>query len=151
MSPLIIGLGNRDRGDDAAGLIAVRRLREHGLRAMEHSGDGLSLIERFQEAADVILIDAVVTGAKPGAVTVWDARSAPLDDSVFCYSTHSFGVADALRLGTELGRLPLRMSIYGIEAARFAAGRRPTSKVLSGVEEAVRLIMNEVTRCTNRP
>jgi Ni,Fe-hydrogenase maturation factor len=36
----IIGCGNAERGDDAAGLLLVRRLRELGVDAHEHSGEG---------------------------------------------------------------------------------------------------------------
>jgi len=40
----IIGCGNLDRGDDAAGLLVARRLRALGVEAAEHSGEGLTLL-----------------------------------------------------------------------------------------------------------
>ena len=66
---LVIGCGNRDRGDDAAGILVVRRLREHGIDAREHSSDGLALIDTWSAAEYVILIDTVMTGAPPGTIS----------------------------------------------------------------------------------
>src|SRR5262245_38873711 len=91
--PLMIGYGNPDRGDDAAGLLVVRRLRELGIEARELSGDALTLIEAWRDADTVVLIDTVVTGSRSGKVTLWDAVARPLIGTCFHCSTHAFGVA----------------------------------------------------------
>lgn len=149
---LVIGCGNAERGDDAAGLLTVRRLREMGVEAEEQSGEALALLESWREAGkhrEVILIDAVVGGAEPGAITVWDARTAPVVGDLFRCSTHSFGVAEAIRLAKVLDLLPSRLRIYGIEARSFAPGSEPSQEVLRAVEEAAARIAKEVLLCTN--
>ena len=47
---MVIGVGNADRGDDAAGLIAVRRVRQcaPGVRTIERSGDIVGLLEKCE-------------------------------------------------------------------------------------------------------
>ena len=60
---LIIGCGNRDRGDDGAGILVAERLRELGIEANTRSGEAVDLIEAWKSADDVIVVDAVVTGA----------------------------------------------------------------------------------------
>src|SRR5579859_6692999 len=68
---LIIGIGNEYRGDDAAGVAAARRIREAGLDGVamiENNGDGAALIEAWKCADNVIVIDAVQSGAPPGAI-----------------------------------------------------------------------------------
>ncbi len=148
MTPLIIGCGSPDRGDDAAGPLVVERLRTAGYPARLHHGDGLSLLDAWQGARHVVLVDAVVTGRPPGTVTRWDARTAPLEpDPVGC-SSHSFGVAEAIRLGRVLDRLPPILEIHGIEAAHFLRGAPPSPEVLDAVERLAALIMEKVTRCT---
>jgi hydrogenase maturation protease len=137
---LIIGCGNRDRGDDAAGLLVVERLRSLGIAAEEHSGEGLALIEAWSGAARVILIDAVVTGAAPGTISVWDARTAPVSRDAFRASTHSFGVAEAVELARALGRLPASLAIYGIDGRNFARGSQPAPEVLAAAEELAQQI-----------
>ncbi len=44
---MIIGCGNSDRSDDAAGLLVARRLRELGIDARELSGDMLGLLDEL--------------------------------------------------------------------------------------------------------
>jgi hydrogenase maturation protease len=140
MNDRIIGCGTADRGDDAAGLLVVRKLRELGIEAYEHSGDGLALLESWQGYGAVVLIDSVVTGAIPGAVTVWDGKNAPVTGDLFQGSTHGFGVAEAVRLARILGLMPPRLLIYGIEGRRFDLGCAPSSEVIaSSVRLAHRL------------
>jgi hydrogenase maturation protease len=126
----IIGIGNLDRGDDAAGLLAARRLG-----GLEHTGDALSLIDAWGEAEDVLLIDAVVTGAVPGTLHRWDARHLPPEAVGLRASTHAFSVVDAIRLAESTGRLPHKLVVLGIEAAQFEPGTAPSPPVLRAVNE----------------
>ena len=67
---LVIGVGNRWRSDDAAGLEVARRLREAppaGARVIEREGEPVDLIEEWSTAGEAIVIDAVSSGAEPGA------------------------------------------------------------------------------------
>jgi hydrogenase maturation protease len=143
--PLIIGCGNPDRGDDAAGLLTVRRLWELGITAQEHIGNALALIELWREANSVVLIDTVVTGSRSGKVTMWDAATHPLvGDSLRC-STHAFGVAGAVELARTLGWLPSRLRIYGIEGKRFETGTQPSPAVLRGIQRTAQEIARIAT------
>jgi len=129
----IIGYGALDRGDDAAGLLAARRLRELGIGACEHTTDGVSLMELWRGHDAVILIDAVVTGGRPGIITVWDGTEAPICSS-WRSSTHAFGLAEAVMLARVLGRMPSTLLICGIEGRRFALGCAPMLEVVRGAE-----------------
>ncbi len=141
-SVLVIGCGNIDRGDDAAGILVARRLREHGIPALEHSRDGLALMESWAGAERVILIDAVQTGSPPGAVTEWDGRTVPV--STGAAGTHGFGVAEAIQLARVLDRLPPSLAIFGIEAAGFTPGQPPCPEVEFAIGEVARRIILEV-------
>lgn len=137
---LVLCCGNPDRGDDAAGPLVARRLRELGIDACEQTGEALSLIEAWQGADEVILVDAVVSGARRGAVTVWDALNARLEGVPRLSSSHALGLADAVALARTLGRLPPRLILYGIEARRCEMGQPPSKAVLRGVEQVARRI-----------
>ncbi|HEV2690218.1 MAG TPA: hydrogenase maturation protease, partial [Bryobacteraceae bacterium] len=135
--PLIIGCGNPDRGDDGAGFLVAGRLRELGFPAVQHTGDGLALLDVWHGADDVILVDAMVSGADPGSVWVWDAETAPPGSKCYRGSTHVFGPGEAVELARVLGRLPARLKVYGIEASRFDHGAPVSSEVLAGVDRVV--------------
>jgi len=136
----IIGCGNIDRGDDGAGLLVARRLRELGTDTQEQSGEALSLIESWTGAEAVIVVDAVISGKALGEITVWDVRAQPIPSSFWRVSTHHFGLAEAVELARVLDRLPDHLWIYGIEGRRFERGSCPSPEVTRAVEAVARRI-----------
>jgi hydrogenase maturation protease len=144
---LIIGVGNPDRSDDAAGLLVAQRLREPGVEAREHTGDPLALIDVWEGASEVIVIGTVVSGAAPGTLTSWDAVRSPLPTDQFCGSTHAFGLAETVEIARRLGRLPASLEIYGIEGAIFELGGSLSSKVAAAVERVAQEICVKATSC----
>lgn len=140
---LIVGCGNQDRSDDAAGLLVVRRLRELGIYALELGGEGLALIDAWSGGADVIVVDAVMSGVPPGTITVWDARTSPFPVGQFRCSTHAFGMAETIELARALGRLPGKLIVYGIEGIRFGCGGPPSPEVGEAVERLAQRIAKE--------
>ncbi len=137
---LILGCGNIDRGDDAAGLLVVQRLRRAGIDAREHSGDALALLEAWAGQREVIVIDAVMSGAAPGHIIRWNVLAADLPEAAFRCSTHDLGIAEAVGLARVLGRLPEELTLYGIEGASFARGAPPSPCVMDAVERVTREI-----------
>ena len=130
----IIGFGNLDRGDDAAGLLVARRLQELAVKS-EGCSDPVSLIESWADDDDVIIVDAVVTGARPGTILF----RAVDHDGLPCFegretSTHGLGLRQAIELARSLNRLPRRIRIYGIEGRLFEIGVPPSPEILAAVE-----------------
>jgi hydrogenase maturation protease len=119
-----------------------------GIEAQEHGGEGLRLLESWSAAESVIIVDAVISGARVGAISVWDARTAPVARDIFRASTHAFGPAEAVELGRALGRLPPALRIYGIEAGQFEPGSSPSPEVLAAVEELARRIAEDLVVAT---
>jgi hydrogenase maturation protease len=144
----VIGVGNGWRGDDAAGLVAARRLRElvpEGVEVSEAEGDLSSLLDLWASADEVLVIDAVRSGAAPGALQRVDARATSLPARFARRSTHAVGLAEAVELGRALGRLPSRLIVFGIEGERFEPGERLSSRVESGVSRAVDAVREELS------
>ncbi|MHB8523523.1 MAG: hypothetical protein ACYDH9_22570 [Limisphaerales bacterium] len=78
---LVIGWGNEDRGDDAAGRIVARRLsdgRLNGVRVLVEDCEGALLIDSWKNAPFVIFIAAVYSAEIPGVIHRIDARSQPV-------------------------------------------------------------------------
>lgn len=131
---LVIGLGNAARADDAAGLIAARRLG-----GLEHEGDPLALLDLWDGAGLALVIDAVSSGAVPGTVHRFDATAGPLPARLrSSTSTHAVGLGDAIELARVLDRLPAQLIVSGIEGERFDAGTALTPAVAAAVEAVVR-------------
>jgi hydrogenase maturation protease len=135
----IICCGNPDRGDDGVGALVAARLRDFGIEAETRSGEALDLIEAWGGADNVVVVDAVETGASLGTVRLWDAEKAsfPADESV---STHGLGVSAAIRMARVLGRLPERLQVYGIEGRRFEPGTEVSPELKLAADYVVRQI-----------
>ena len=128
------------------GLVVARRLREaapESVRVLEESGEGAGLMESWQDADTVILIDAVHSGAKPGTLHRLDAHLQPLAKKFFRFSTHAFGVAEAIELARALGRLPPRLIVYGVEGKSFEAGVGLSPEVEAAAPEVVERVLAE--------
>lgn len=135
----IICCGNPDRGDDGVGALVAERLRDFGVEAEIRSAEPLDLIEAWGGVDNVVVVDAMETGASLGTVHLWDGRKAsfPPDKSV---STHGMGVAAAIRMARVLGRLPSQLRVYGIEGRRFEHGTEVSPELRLPVEHVVRQI-----------
>jgi hydrogenase maturation protease len=129
---LVVGVGNAARGDDAAGLLAARRLG-----GVELEGDPSTLVDLLDGADEAVVIDAVRSGAAPGTVHRFVVGDAPPAAMPRGASTHLLGLAEALELARVLGRLPRRATVYGIEGSRFAVGDAVSPAVAAAIDRVV--------------
>jgi hydrogenase maturation protease len=120
----IIGIGNPDRGDDAAGRHVARILRDRlpGVDVLELDGEAAQLLDHLVNADSVILVDASYSGGEPGTTRRFDVADSPLPAQRPGASTHGLGACEAIELARALGRLPERCLVYTIEGAHFEPG-----------------------------
>jgi len=143
----IIGIGNAYRSDDGAGLAVARQVRAKlagGAAIVEQSGDGAELLELWKGAGTVILVDVVHSSATPGTIHRLDAAAAEIPHRTFRYSTHGFGVAEAVEMARALKQFPARLIVYGIEGKNFAAGAALSPEVEQAAAEVAIRIVDEV-------
>jgi hydrogenase maturation protease len=135
----VIGLGNEWRSDDGVGIEIARRV---GGRILD--GEPIGIVEALEGEDDVVLVDAVSTGAEPGTLFVFEADSDPLPAPIFgASSTHTLGLAEALELARMLGRLPRKVVVYGIEGESFLFGKGLSTPVAEAADR-----LTEVLECT---
>ena len=143
---LVIGVGNPDRGDDAAGLEAARLIEERkepGLEVRRFNEDGASLMEAWRGVDHVVLVDAVVGTGPPGKVVRFDPAQGLPFLPTFHASSHAFGVGQAIELARALRWLPGRLVVYGIEGKSFMPGAPLSAEVEAGVRVAVERVLTE--------
>jgi hydrogenase maturation protease len=116
------------------------------VHAIEHAGDGLALIDRWDKRSAVVIVDAMVTGAEPGTIRRFDAAAGPLPREAFAVSSHALGIAEAVETARALGRLPEAVIVYGIEGQAFTLGAGLTSLVEQACLRVVQDILEE-TAC----
>jgi hydrogenase maturation protease len=143
----VMGIGNEACGDDAVGLVVARHLRHEipdSVTVQEVRGEGIDLLDRWQNADAVILIDASCSGAAPGTIHRLDPLTQTIPHGLFPCSTHAFGVAEAIELARVLQQLPPRLVVYGVEGAQFDIGRELSAAVLQAVPEVVRQVRQDI-------
>ena len=140
---IVIGIGNAFRGDDAAGLAVARALGDDP-RVLVHEGEPIDLLDRWEGAGEVIVVDAARSGAAPGTVHRLDGLTVPVAAGG---STHAFGLAETLALAHALQRAPARVEVIGIEGANFSAGE----ELSPAVATAVRRVAGELTERLREP
>jgi hydrogenase maturation protease len=140
---IVIGLGNPFRGDDAAGLAVARALGDDP-RVIAHEGEPIDLLDRWEGAEEVIVVDAARSGAAPGSVHRLDGLEAPAGAQG---STHALGLGETIALARAVGRAPARVTVYGIEGERFGAGDELSPMVAA----AVRAVTAELRARLGKP
>ena len=148
----VVGVGNAWRGDDAVGLAVVERLRGRlpaGVALLEREGEPTSLIDAWEGADAVWVVDAVRSGAAPGTVHRLDATSAELPAELFRGSTHHLGLPEAVELARALERLPQRLVVLGVEGESFEAGQQLTAAVARAADQVAEQLVEEVAECTS--
>jgi hydrogenase maturation protease len=144
---LIVGVGSQERGDDGVGLLVARAMSSRNLShttILEESGEGGALLEAWKGADAVILVDAVSSGAAPGTLHRFDAQAQSIPAKFFRFSSHTFGVAEAIELARALNQLPPRLVVFGIEGKAFETGIGISPEVVDTARTVVRAVAQEV-------
>src|SRR5581483_2529918 len=146
MRTLVLGLGNELAGDDAAGLLAARAVREdlEGLADVVESGaSGIALIEELAGYDRAVVVDAIRTSRRPpGEVVELDLSD--LGPPV-APSLHQAGLAAvAARLGLPF---PARTVVMAVEVVDpYTIGGPMSEPVRRALPELARRIRVQVER-----
>lgn len=153
MKTLVLGLGQSLRGDDGAGLEAVRLWQQTYPRTANQVNvllaelPGLGLLDLLDGMEAAILVDAVHGEAAAGTLH----RISPDKLESFTSgsaSAHGWGIAETLHLGRmlypELSHY--RITLIGIQAGSLEMGAGLSGEVQRTLPEAVKMIEKEVRR-----
>ena len=149
MNILIIGVGSELRGDDAVGVLVARHLGEQdlpGVTVIERSGEGSDLIAAWEGHERVIVIDAAQSGAEPGTIHRFEAHRERLPTNSLNFSSHVFGVVEAIEIARNLGQLPANLVVFGVEGENFNIGSGISMSVQHALDQVIRLILDEIER-----
>lgn len=144
---LVIGVGNRDRGDDGIGPVVAERLEGRvpaSIAIMQRSGDALALIDDWAGRDSVVLVDAAEPRGQPGRVHRIDLLEDELPADLSLSSTHALGISEAVGLARTLGMLPSRFVVYAVEGKSFDLGAVLSPEIMAAVEGVVTRVVAEL-------
>ena len=143
---VVIGVGNRWRRDDAAGLEVIDALRGRvgdEVALIESDGEPTRLLDAFALAPTVVMVDAVITGDEPGTVHTLTDEELPNQMGIG-QSSHLVQLVETIELGKLLDKLPNGLVLIGIEATDFANGEGMTDPVATAVAAAAEAVLAEL-------
>ncbi|MCE5228575.1 hydrogenase maturation protease [bacterium] len=146
--PLVLGIGNRLRGDDGAGGMVAARLRAamptDAVDCRTLDGEVASIIDAWAGRRLAIVIDCAVSGAPPGSIRRFDATAAPIPALFAKTSTHGIGLPEAIELARALGLMPGRLIVYAIEGKRFGMDGRVSPEIEQALIKLTGMIEEDV-------
>lgn len=144
----IIGCGNANRSDDAAGVVVVERLIARrgaapakGIRIYDAGTDGMGVMFRARGSHSLIIIDACDSGAEPGAV--FEVPGAELEGKPpASFNLHDFRWDHALYAGRRIfaETFPKDVTVFLIERQSLALGL----ELSPAVENAVAIVVERI-------
>lgn len=148
---VIICIGNELIADDAVGFEIHNRLESLinvGKARLEYCGvGGVDLLPMLQGETDLIVVDAVQLGAKPGTVHVLPWHDLPTGSTEI--SAHGLGLRETIEIGKTLypESMPERITLVGVEGRCFNLTREHmTVDVQQAIDTAVTKIVEIVAR-----
>jgi hydrogenase maturation protease len=146
----VVGVGHPDRGDDAAGLDVLDRIRARAPADMDivrAASDGPALLAQIESLLHVVIVDCARGGGAPGAILRLDTASLAALPPAHRHS-HGNALAEALALGEALGCLPARLTILAVVGERFGIGDAMSPAVRAALPSLASRALEEAT-CTN--
>lgn len=160
---LVLGIGNVLLRDEGVGVHVVRLLADEAdddaaggsalpaaARIVDGGTLGLDLLPMIEDAAAVVMIDAVNLRAAPGTLEVLrgDALHGALARHV---SPHQVGVGDLLAAARLAGTLPDHVALVAIQPEAIEIGLELTPEVAAAVPVAAALVRDELAALAADP
>jgi len=145
---LVIGLGNPLMGDDGAGVAALEHLRSAWdlppeVELFDGGTWGMNLLPMVESTGHLILIDAIRSGAAPGALTVLERNELPRYFALKL-SPHQIDLREILALAELRGLLPEHLVAIGIEPEFVEMEMRLSPRVSAGLAKLVDLVVDRL-------
>lgn len=154
--PLVLGLGNRCRGDDGAGPAVLDELRRRSAPLeLVAIADATDLFDCLSPLRTTVVVDAALAQGAPGRVWTLALQHfvelAPCDPDgglrLASASSHALSVEAVLASAQVLGLLPMAGTLVAVEGQDFALG----NGLSLPVEAALARAADEVLAATLGP
>ncbi len=150
MQTLVLGLGNVLLRDEGVGVRVVERLQSEYMfpeevTVLDGGTLGLNLLDYFENAARVVIVDAVKAERPPGTVLRLQNEEVPAFLALKV-SPHQLGLQDLLALAQLRGNRPEEIVLWGIQGEQFDPGLEPTPAVAAQVPTVAARVREELMR-----
>ena len=149
---VIVGCGNANRCDDAAGLEVVRQLARHAelqqrtdVRVLDAGTDGMAVMFAARGCSTLLIVDACHTGAEVAAIFEVPGEAVETGHQ-HALNLHGFRWDQAIYAGRQIFKddFPKAVTAYLIEIENLNLGCGLTPKIQAAVDTLVQRIIARV-------
>jgi hydrogenase maturation protease len=145
----LLGLGNLMRTDDAIGMLALRKLEEHGrlpaeVRVIEGGTLGLDLLDSLRDISHLLVLDAVDTGVVPGTFSRFEGEE--IDALPVSKSVHLLGFSDVMCALRLMDAAPAEVVLLGVQPASTDWGTVLTPEVVPAQQPLMQSALDQLSR-----
>ncbi len=144
---VVVGLGNVFMRDDGIGIHVAREVRQRNLGTevdvYDYQEMDLTLLEYFQGASKLVVVDALKSGNPPGTVSKYSI--APREDTLTQLpSLHGLQLFDLFDLAKQAGLLSCPVIIVGVEPKDCSPGEEMSEELADALPRAVDEVIKEL-------
>jgi hydrogenase maturation protease len=143
---VIVGVGNRIRGDDGIGPTVIERLKggqagdAEEIHLVDAGTTGFLALEAMSGAQRAIVVDAVQTGASPGTIREYRCVDGNFETEIPEMTMHDVSFTEAMVAGRAVYDLPDDILILGVEPADISIGDELSEPAEQAAAELVELL-----------
>lgn len=148
ISVLVLGIGNLVMSDDAVGVLVAQRIQERytfpdNVEILDGGTLGLDLLPKLENITNLIMIDAVETGDKPGTCVRLSGQELPIALETKL-SPHQMGLKDLLAVSALMGHSPREMVLIGVQPGSIEMEVGLTAEVEAQLETLISNVLTEL-------
>ena len=110
---------------------------------------GIGLLEFFQGACKVMLIDAADMNLDPGAWVRFAPEEVAGKTDGPKFSTHDVGLLEVLDLAKALDQCPPQVVIFGIQPGEISWGTELSPEVQASIPKVVEAVIGEIRQAAH--
>jgi hydrogenase maturation protease len=142
----VIGVGNPLMGDDAAGILVLKMLRERGLPRgidiVDAATGGMTLLHLLAKYDSIVIVDTVDMGLQPGEVRTFSPDDAISIKGERKFSLHEADVFEMIILARQLGQCPDKIIICAIQPRTIRSTKGLSREVREKMPDLVERVLS---------
>lgn len=151
---VVLGLGNPLMSDDGLGLAVLERLNTEwafwpSVDLIDGGTWGMNLLHIIEQAANVLLIDAINVRGEPGELVTLERHELPMLFQLKL-SPHQIDLREVLALAEWRGRLPARTCAIGAQPDRVELGTELSPLLAARIDDVVDRVVERLAMWGHR-
>ena len=148
---IVLGVGNILLSDEGIGVHTINELQKRknefpsNVEFIEGGTDGFGLLNIISEADNIVVIDSLKGGGKPGSLYKFNVKEVNTCPDIFKTSIHQVGILEIINLSGLIGKAPEAV-IIGVEPKSINSGMELSEEIAAKIPRIIELVSKEIEK-----